>query len=106
MARQKSADHVESLRRQQAEIAQKLKQAEAKERERLAADTRRARELAGAAILTRIDSAPESDFAKAARDLLRATIKKPTDRALFPFMATSPESTAANAPRDTPEPSA
>ena len=90
MARQKSADHVEALRRQQADIAAKLKEAEAKERARKREDDDRRNRLAGAVILDHLARDPKSPLAAPLRDLLAKGLKRPADRALFGDALSSP----------------
>ena len=90
MARQKSADHVEALRRQQADIAAKLKEAEAKERARKREDDGRRNRLAGAVILDHLARDPKSPLAAPLRDLLAKGLKRPADRALFGDALSSP----------------
>jgi hypothetical protein len=90
MARQKSADHVEALRRQQADIAAKLKEAEAKERARKREDDDRRNRLAGAVILDHLARDPKSPIAAPLRELLAKGLKRPADRALFGDALSSP----------------
>ena len=90
MARQKSADHVEALRRQQADIAAKLKEAEAKERARKREDDDRRNRLAGAVILDHLARDPKGPLAAPLRDLLAKGLKRPADRALFGDALSSP----------------
>ena len=67
MARQKPADKVESLRRQQAGITAKLKEAEAREKGAEKALTERRRQVAGAVALGMIRREPDGAFAAAFR---------------------------------------
>ena len=51
MARQKPSDHIETLKKQQAELAKKLKEAQTKARNEAKEFQRRKNELAGAVAL-------------------------------------------------------
>ena len=83
MARQKPADKVESLRRQQAGITAKLKEAEAREKGAEKALTERRRQVAGAVALGMIRQEPDGVFAVAFRAGLDGIVRKAGDRALF-----------------------
>lgn len=96
MARPKAAVELEALRRQQIELAQKIKEAEARERQREKADTERRERIAGRILLAHLAAHPDSTEAKVLRALLDAALTKPADRALFDL----PASEASAAPAD------
>lgn len=83
MPRLKPANQLEALRRQQAEITAKLKEAETAERERKKLDEQRRHELAGRVILDLVGGKAGSTLAKPFYDALAAAVKRPADRALF-----------------------
>ena len=82
MPRRKAADLVEELRRQQAKIAAKLKDAEAKARERQREDNQRRETIAGRVALAHLAEQPESGFSRAFAAVLDAALTRPADRAL------------------------
>ena len=82
MARIKAANGLEALRQQQIELARKIKEAEAKERDKQKADAERRERVAGRILLAHLAAYPDSLEAKVLRSLLGALIK-PADRALF-----------------------
>lgn len=96
MPRRNPVDQVEALRRQQSAIAEKLKQAEAVERDRRKQEEQRRAEVAGRVALALLDEQPEGDFARALLDALAARVRRPADRALFPSLP--PLTAAAAAP--------
>lgn len=87
MPRRNSADQVAALSRQKAEIAAKLKQAQAAEREKKKATEQRRFELAGRFILQMVESDDTSDLATAFYVGLDDALNRPSDRALFPMLA-------------------
>lgn len=97
MPRLKSADKLEALRRQQTEIAAKLKEAEAADREQRKEQDRKRQELAGRAAITILEQRPDSEAAKILRDALGSQIKRAADRALFPELVV-PVPAAKHAP--------
>ena len=64
MARLNSADELEALRRQQIELAKRIKEVELKRREKEKADNERREQLAGRAVLAYLATNPHSDVAK------------------------------------------
>lgn len=90
MARLKSSDQLESLRRAQIEIAKKIKEAEARDREKTKEKDQRRREIAGRTVLDYLDANPDTPLADNLRNLLAEAIKRPTDRALFPQLPPLP----------------
>jgi hypothetical protein len=94
MARLNSADELEALRRQQIELAKRIKEVELKTREKEKADNERREQIAGRAVLAYLATNPHSDTAKAIVGILETGILKAADRALF-FGA--PEKPAAKA---------
>ena len=100
MPRRNPLDQVEALRRQQAEIAAKLKEAEAVERERKKQDDRRRCEIAGQVILAMIDQSPE--LATAFLAALNVRVKRPADRALFPALLANAVPDASATGQETP----
>jgi hypothetical protein len=104
MPRQKGTTQLELLRRRHAEIADQLKAAEAKERERERQLENRRKELLGAIIAEYLKSAPDTPLKKTLLELVGQKLSKPADRALFPNLpgvpaagehATIPQTTAA-----------
>jgi hypothetical protein len=83
MPRQKGITQLDILRRKQAEIAEQLEVAEAKEREKEKQNEARRREIWGAIIADHIRAEPESVLAKASIELLSIKVTRPADRALF-----------------------
>jgi len=83
MPRQKLADKVEALRRQQAELAAKIKEAEAAERQKRREDDRRRQDVAGRVALILLDQQPEGEFARLFRAALADQVRGPADRVLF-----------------------
>jgi hypothetical protein len=97
MARLNSADELEALRRQQIELAKRIKEVELKRREKEKADNERREQLAGRAVLAYLATNPHSDAAKAIVGILETGIVKPADRALF-FGAPAKPNAAAKRP--------
>lgn len=84
MPRQKGVSQLEVLRRKQAELAEQLKAAEARERERDKQIEVRRREIVGAVIVEQLKAEPESPLAKSVLELVAQKLTRPADRALFP----------------------
>ena len=87
MPRLNNSSQIEALRRQQEEIAAKLKKATATERDKLKTDERRRSELAGRAVLDLLKDHSEDEIAKAFYAALDTAIKRPADRELFPMLS-------------------
>ena len=83
MPRQKGVTQLDVLRRKQAELAEQLKVAEAREREREKQTAGRRREIVGAAIVEHLRAEPDSALAKLVLELLGRKLARPGDRALF-----------------------
>lgn len=83
MARQKASAQVETLRKQQQELAAKLQEAKKRHRDEEREKNRRKCELAGAVALKEFDANPSGSFGSALRDLLHTGITKAADRAQF-----------------------
>ena len=83
MPRQKSQNELESLRRQQIELAKRIKEAEEKQRQKEKADDERRYLLAGAAAFDHMKAEPTSPFAATLLGLINARVKGAADRALF-----------------------
>jgi hypothetical protein len=83
MARQKSADELETLRQQHIELAKRIKQAEVKQRQKDKADDARRYLLAGTAALDHMKAEPDTAFASTLLGLIDARAKGAADRALF-----------------------
>src|ERR1700729_2268614 len=101
MPKQKPSDQVATLRRQQAELMAKLREAETRAREEAKEIQRRKNELAGAVALKELDANPSGAFAVALRDLLQAGITRTAERSLFGLPALP-----KNAANDDPQPAA
>lgn len=83
MARSISPSKLEAYRKQQVELAKKIKEAEAAEREKAKGEAKRKYELAGQLAMQEFEANPQSDFAKALLGLLHSGLARPADRALF-----------------------
>ena len=83
MPRQKGVTQLDTLRRKQAEIAEQLQAAEAREREKEKHADARRRELLGQLIADQLRAAPDSILAQTTIDLLNRKLTKAADRALF-----------------------
>jgi hypothetical protein len=98
MPRQKSSDQLEALRRQQIEIAKRLKEAEAKHRQKEKADDERRCHIVGALALDHMDAEPKSPCSETIRALISANVRSAADRALFnlpPLPRPEPEAAVA-----------
>lgn len=95
MARLNSGDELEALRRQQIELAKRIKEVELKTRQKEKADNERREQLAGRAVLAYLATNPHSDVAKAIVGILETGIVKPADRALFFGVPAKPNAAAA-----------
>ena len=84
MPRQKGVSQLEGLRRKAVEIAEQLKAAEAKQRERDKQTEARRQEIIGAVIAEHLHSEPKSALAKSVMELLGRKLTRPADRAFFP----------------------
>jgi len=104
MPKQKPSDQVATLRRQQAELMAKLKEAENKAKAEAKDIQRRKNELAGAVALKELDANPSGAFAGGLRDLLHAGLAKAAERALFglPALLKTPANDMAAATEDEP----
>ena len=98
MARQKPSDQVTLLKKQQQELARKLKEAESKAREEAKEIQRRKNELAGAVALKELETNPSGVFADALLGMLKHHLTRAADRAMFNLPALPKE------PKATPEP--
>jgi len=98
MARLNSADELEALRRQQIELAKRIKEVELKTRQKEKVDNERREQIAGRAVLAHLASHPHSDVSKAIVGILESSIVKPAERSLFFGAAATPS--AAAAPQD------
>lgn len=113
MPRQKGVTQLETLRRRQAEIAEQLKLAEARERDREKQNDAKRRDLLGSVILENLRTDPEGAFAQSVISLLDGKLNRPAERALFPALGsataavntthTQPESPPADEDRQPPD---
>ena len=87
MARQKPADQVATLLKQQADLTAKLKEAKAKADAETKEIQRRKHELAGAVALKELAANPSGAFGVALLALLHTGVTKAGDRALFDLAA-------------------
>jgi len=101
MPRQKGMTQLELLRRKHAEIADQLKLAEAKERERERQLDVRRKELLGSVVAEYLKEAGDSPLAKTLFELVGRKLTKPADRALFPNLPAMPP---ADITSETPPP--
>jgi hypothetical protein len=97
MPKQKPSAQVATLRRQQAELMAKLKEAQTKAREEEKEIERRKNELAGWVALRESEANPSGAFAVALGDLLNAGLTKTANRALFGLPALPKASDAPEA---------
>jgi hypothetical protein len=97
MPKQKPSDQVATLRKQQAELMAKLKEAENKARQEAKEIQQRKNELAGGVALKELEANPSGAFAAGLRDLLLAGLTKAADRALFELPALPKASRAPDA---------
>ena len=97
MPKQKPSDQVATLRRQQAELMAKLREAETKAREEEKEIERRKNELAGWIALRESETNPSGAFAVALGELLNAGLTKTANRALFGLPALPKASDATEA---------
>ena len=93
MPRTKGVTQLELLRKKQAEIAEQLKAAEAKERDRKKQRDTRRREILGGMIDDLLLEDPKSELAQSVFRLAADKLTNPADRALFPNL---PALTAAH----------
>jgi hypothetical protein len=89
-ARQRPADQVETLKKQQKALLEKLRKAlleKLRESQIKAAEDAKARrkkhELAGALVVAELDANPAGPFAVALKELLHSGLKRASQRALF-----------------------
>jgi hypothetical protein len=83
MARQTPADQVETLKKQQKALLEKLREAQTKARAEEAEARRKKHELAGAVAVAELDANPAGPFAVALKELLHSALKRESQRALF-----------------------
>ena len=83
MPRQKGVTSLELLRRKHAALADQLKAAEAKDRERERQTDIRREKLLGSIIAEYLKKTPDSPLAKMTFELVSRELTKPADRALF-----------------------
>lgn len=86
MPRQKGVSQLETLRRKQAELAEQLKAAEAREREREKQTEAKRQEIIGTLIADYLRSEPDSALARSVIELLGRKLTRAADRALFPYL--------------------
>ncbi len=83
MARQKSGTDLEVLRRQQIELAQKIKAVEAKARQKEKADNERREQITGRILLAYVAANPESEATKTILKIIDSEMVRPSERELF-----------------------
>lgn len=103
MARLKSGTELDALRRQQIELAQRIKEAEAKARQKEKADTDRRELLAGRAVLAHLAAHPDDKSNKAILSILQAASFRAADRPLFAAIL-SPTDAPADVPGESDAP--
>ncbi len=103
MARLNSADELEALRRQQIELAKRIKEVEVKTRLKEKADNERREQIAGRAVIAYLATNPQSEISKAIVAVLETGIIKPAERALFFGAAAAPTTAAAAQGNKRPE---
>lgn len=87
MPREKGVTQLEVLRRKQAEIAEQLRAAELREKERQKARDARRRELLATITANILRDAPQSELAQLLFRELGEKLTRPADRALFPGLS-------------------
>jgi hypothetical protein len=110
MSRQKPSDHIETLKKQQAELAKKLKEAQTKARNEAKESQRHKNEVAGAVALKELEANPSGAFALSLLALLAKNLTRATDRAAFDLPPLTKETksapvAAAPTPATSPAPS-
>lgn len=83
MPRPKAVDQIEALRRQREAIDQKLKAAEARQREKERADDQHRKLFAGTVALDHMAAHPASAFATTMRELLSRHATRAADKVVF-----------------------
>jgi hypothetical protein len=101
MARLTTAQQLEAYRKQQVELAKKIKEVEAEDRKAAKEKLREKRELAGTLALAELDANPQGQFATLFLGLLNGGLTKDAHRALFPALASIPR---PNGQDETPGP--
>ncbi len=90
MPRLKTADQVTSLRRQQAEITARLREAEEAETKRQKEVEQRRVEVIGKLALSLVKDQPEGEFARLLIDAINLKVRRPSERQLFPDLPPLP----------------
>ena len=98
MARQKPSDHIETLKKQQAELAKKLKEAQTKARNEAKEFQRHKNELAGAVALKELEANRSGAFAISLLALLAKDLTRAGDRAAFDLPPLPKETKSEAAP--------
>ncbi len=106
MARQKPSDHIETLKKQQAELAKKLKEAQTKARNEAKESQRHKNELAGAVALKELEANPFGAFALSLLALLAKDLTRAGDRAAFDLTPLPKETKSEAAPAPAAPPTA
>jgi hypothetical protein len=102
MPKLKPSDQVTSLRKLQADLMAKLKEAQVKARLEEKETQRLKNEIAGSIALKELDANPTGSFASALRDLLHTGLTKASQRALFDLPALlKPANDQTDRPPDT-----
>lgn len=83
MARHRTAEQIEALRRQQKDLADKLKEALKKAAENERKQRAKYREAAGDVVLSEFEADPNGPFASAFRIVAEKRLTKDADRAFF-----------------------
>lgn len=102
MVRLTNSAQIEALRRQQVELAKKIKEAEIKARGKARADDQRRHEVAGRVLLAHVAANPDSEFARVAGDVLDREVTRPGERSLFPGLTAGEDAPPAPVP-ETPD---
>lgn len=93
MSRLKSENELESLKAQERALQQRIKEVEAREKAKKAADDHRRWQLAGQAAVQHMQAAPDSEFFKTMMGLLNEHARSASDRSLFGLGSKTPNGT-------------
>jgi hypothetical protein len=98
MVRAVSPSRLEAYRKQQVELAKKIKEAEGRQKRELIMIDGHRKHLAGAVALKELEANPDGEFASALLHLLEQGLTRPNDRKLF-NLPPLPKDQPASAPK-------
>ena len=103
MPRLKAGLELEALKRQQDELAKRIKDVEARHHQQKKADEERKRQIIGAAVIDYYRDDPERPFAKTLIDILKSHVRNASDRAFLDFPPLSKPKPKASEAAQTPK---